>query len=383
MKRLLLIGIVLCALCLSHTIAIAQGVHNGHQWVDLGLPSGLKWATCNVGATNPEDCGDYFAWGEVSTKSSYTKDNCLTSGKRWKEISGDPHHDAATVNWGGGWRMPTLDEIHELCEYCNFDMKVLNGVLGYAVYSKENENCFFLPASGRIEGASKKCKDEVFFWLSTLYSKELGRFLNDPLCANYGKYSTGVGGMMYRHVGLPIRPVLDASYTSGSESDDHYSPFPPQRVLQIGDRTFYFDDEDLSDIIIIKDDNEYDIDIIENYTEDENDGVVKEEPIPFQLVEEKPLFQSGDANKFSKWVNERLVYPELAKENGIQGRVTLKFTVDKDGSLIDIRVIRGVHPDLNNEALRVVSQSPKWEPGKQRGRAVPVEYTFPVIFQLK
>ena len=364
MKRLF-IFLILCFA--GYAASFAQGYHNGHQWVDLGLPSGLKWATYNVGATNPEECGDYFAWGEVSTKSSYTKDNCLTSGKRWKEISGDPHHDAATVNWGGGWRMPTLDEINELCEYCNFDSKVLNGVSGYAVYSKENENCFFLPASGRIEGTSKNSEDEVYFWLSTLYSKERGGFLNDPLCANYGKYSRGVGGMMYRHVGLPIRPVLDASYTSGSESDDHYSPFPPQRVLQIGDRTFYFDDEDLNDIII----------------EDDNDEVVKEEPIPFAFVEEKPLFQGGDANKFSKWVNERLVYPELAKEHGIQGRVTLKFTVDKDGSLIDIRVIRGVHPDLNNEALRVVSQSPKWEPGKQRGRAVPVEYTFPVIFQFK
>ena len=367
MKRLLLIGIVLCALCLSHTIAIAQGVHNGHQWVDLGLPSGLKWATCNVGATNPEDCGDYFAWGEVSTKSSYTKDNCLTSGKRWKEISGDPHHDAATVNWGGGWRMPTLDEIHELCEYCESQIKNLNGVEGYAVCSKENENCFFLPISGSIEGTSKNREDRVFFWLSTLYSEEQREFLDDPLCASYGRYSRGDVSMMYRHVGLPIRPVLDASYTSGSESDDHYSPFPPQRVLQIGDRTFYFDDEDLNDIII----------------EDENDEVVKEEPIPFQLVEEKPSFQEGDANTFSKWVNERLVYPELAREHGIQGRVMLKFTVDKDGSLIDISVIRGVHPDLNNEALRVVSQSPKWEPGKQRGRVVPVEYTFPVIFQLK
>jgi TonB family protein len=107
-----------------------------------------------------------------------------------------------------------------------------------------------------------------------------------------------------------------------------------------------------------------------------------EEPIPFQLVEEKPKFQGGDANQFSKWVNQRLVYPEIARENGVQGRVNLQFTVGKDGSIYNIKVLRGIDPSLDKEAVRVVSMSPKWTPGKQRDRAVPVTYTFPVIFQL-
>ena len=111
--------------------------------------------------------------------------------------------------------------------------------------------------------------------------------------------------------------------------------------------------------------------------------VVEEEAIPFQLVEEKPSFQGGDANQFSKWVNSRLVYPEIAKENGVQGRVTLQFTVEKDGSVTKVRVLRGVDPSLDKEAVRVVSMSPKWKPGKQRDRAVPVTYTVPVIFQLR
>ncbi len=113
------------------------------------------------------------------------------------------------------------------------------------------------------------------------------------------------------------------------------------------------------------------------------DEVVEEEEIPFMLVEEKPTFQKGDANQFSKWVNQRLVYPEIAKENGVQGRVTLQFTIDKDGSLTKVKVVRGVDPSLDKEAVRVVSMSPKWEPGKQRDRAVPVTYTFPVIFKLR
>ena len=122
---------------------------------------------------------------------------------------------------------------------------------------------------------------------------------------------------------------------------------------------------------------------IGGYIEEVEEEVVGEEAIPFQLVEEKPSFNGGDANEFSKWVNSRLVYPEIAKENGVQGRVTLQFTVEKDGSVTKVRVLRGVDPSLDKEAIRVVSSSPKWKPGKQRDRAVPVTYTFPVIFQLR
>ena len=82
-------------------------------------------------------------------------------------------------------------------------------------------------------------------------------------------------------------------------------------------------------------------------------------------------------------MNSRLVYPEIAKENGVQGRVTLQFTVEADGRVTNVRVLRGVDPSLDKEAVRVVSSSPKWKPGKQRDRAVKVIYTFPVIFQLR
>ena len=152
----------------------------------------------------------------------------------------------------------------------------------------------------------------------------------------------------------------------------------------------------LSDQIDIVDDEiEIEDDMFMNLEDDANLGVeimdyveveeevVEEEAIPFQLVEEKPSFQGGDANQFSKWVNQRLEYPEIAKENGVQGRVTLQFTVEKDGSVTKVRVLRGVDPSLDKEAVRVVSMSPKWKPGKQRDRAVPVTYTFPVIFQLR
>jgi len=107
------------------------------------------------------------------------------------------------------------------------------------------------------------------------------------------------------------------------------------------------------------------------------------EAIPFKMVEKKPSFNGGDANDFSKWVNANLVYPEIAKENGVQGRVSVQFTIYEDGTLKDVKVIRGVDPSLDKEAVRVVSMSPKWVPGQQDGKDVKVTYTFPVIFQLR
>ena len=108
-----------------------------------------------------------------------------------------------------------------------------------------------------------------------------------------------------------------------------------------------------------------------------------EEAVPFEAVEGKPTFQDGDANSFAKWVNEKLKYPDSAKEAGLQGRVVLQFTVEKDGSVTDVKVLRGVDPILDNEALRIVSQSPKWNPGTIDGKPVRVTYVFPVVYQLK
>ena len=109
----------------------------------------------------------------------------------------------------------------------------------------------------------------------------------------------------------------------------------------------------------------------------------EDETIPMVLVETKPTFNGGDANDFSKWVNARLVYPERAREMGVQGRVTLQFTIGTDGKVFDVKVLKGADPLLDQEAMRVVASSPRWSPGKQRDRAVKVSYTFPVVFRLK
>ena len=108
-----------------------------------------------------------------------------------------------------------------------------------------------------------------------------------------------------------------------------------------------------------------------------------EEEIPYAVVEEKPKFQDKDANEFTKWVYDNLEYPEIAKENGIQGRVTVQFTIDKDGSVKNVKVLRGVDSSLDKAAVNVINKSPKWSPGKMRGRPTKVSYTFPIIFQLR
>lgn len=107
------------------------------------------------------------------------------------------------------------------------------------------------------------------------------------------------------------------------------------------------------------------------------------ETLPFTLIEEKPTFMGGDYKEFTKWVYSKLKYPELAAQNGIQGRVLLQFLIDTDGSVSNITVIRSEDKLLAEEAVRVVSMSPNWEPGLQRNNPAKVIFTFPITFRLQ
>ena len=108
-----------------------------------------------------------------------------------------------------------------------------------------------------------------------------------------------------------------------------------------------------------------------------------EDDQPFLIAETMPSFQGGDLNTFRNWVQQNVKFPQIALENGIQGRVSCSFVVNKDGSIVDAEVIRGVDPSLDKEALRVINSMPKWSPGKQRGKPVRVKYTVPVTFRLQ
>lgn len=144
----------------------------GRQAVDLGLPSGLKWASCNVGANNPEEYGDIFRWGETEPMGTYSTyiyyDNSTHSFTKYTGSNGDglttleASDDAATANWGAGWRMPTAEEVSELLTKCHWESGLFNGENGYVVVGS-NGKSIFLPAktfsSGEWGG---------YYWTSTL-----------------------------------------------------------------------------------------------------------------------------------------------------------------------------------------------------------------------
>ena len=110
---------------------------------------------------------------------------------------------------------------------------------------------------------------------------------------------------------------------------------------------------------------------------------VVEEDQPFLIAETMPSFQGGDLNTFRAWVQQNVRFPQIALENGIQGRVVLSFVIEKDGRLTNIQVLQTPDRSLSEEAVRVLSKSPKWSPGKQRNQVVRVKYTLPVDFRVQ
>ena len=138
----------------------------GHEYVDLGLS--VKWATCNVGANSPEDYGNHYAWGETSTKSSYTRGNSKTYKMYYGDIAGNSSLDAARANWGGTWRLPMSSEIDELIDKCNWTWTTMNGVNGYKITSKVNGRSIFLPAAGYRDSSSLYFAGSCgYYWSST------------------------------------------------------------------------------------------------------------------------------------------------------------------------------------------------------------------------
>ncbi len=142
-----------------------NNTENGHQYVDLGLS--VKWATCNVGTTKPEGYGDYFAWGETRSKSYYNGSSyTYYDNPTTLPLSAD----AARANWGGKWRMPTIDEFEELRNNCTWKWTTQNGINGYKVTSKSNGNYIFLPAAGyRDLGSLYGAGDYGYYWSSSAY----------------------------------------------------------------------------------------------------------------------------------------------------------------------------------------------------------------------
>ena len=182
----------------------------GHEYVDLGLPSGLKWATCNVGAEKPEDYGDYFAWGEIETKSEYTESNSLTHGKQMDDISGDVQYDVAAANWGGSWRMPTKDEMIELVSNCEWEWILIekNDYDSVKCYKGigPNGNSVIFPVAGCYNGPSLiNVGTGGLCWTSTPYDVKL----NLAYEFYFNDYNAEVSYIGNRFIGQSVRPVSE------------------------------------------------------------------------------------------------------------------------------------------------------------------------------
>ena len=183
-----------CSVTVSQTI-------NGHEYVDLGLS--VKWATCNVGAENPWDYGDYFAWGETEPKSIYGPDNSVTNEMEdISDISGDPEYDAARANWGGTWRLPTEEEITEIMDNCTWEWTTEEEVSGYKV-TGPNGNSVFFPAAGYMFGSTLDVPGLYgYYWGSTPGPRKRARALS----FSYDSYNLSYLGRFY---GQSVRPVAD------------------------------------------------------------------------------------------------------------------------------------------------------------------------------
>ena len=186
----------------SVKVSEPDGFVNDYGYVDLGLS--VKWATCNVGANSPSDYGDYYAWGETSTKSSYTEENSSTFGKSMGNIGGNSSYDVARYRWGGSWRMPTKAEWQELVDKCTWTWTTQGGHNGYKVTGK-NGKSIFLPAAGWRYGTSPYYVGEYgYYWSST--PDESNTYYAYYL---YFNSSYHLVDWLYRNSGRSVRPVVE------------------------------------------------------------------------------------------------------------------------------------------------------------------------------
>ncbi len=189
---------------------LGKGHASTPQAVDLGLPSGTKWASFNVGATKPEEYGGYYAWGETEEKEVYDESTYkyYKNGKYvniGSDISGT-EYDVAHVKWGGNWCMPTLEDIKELNDNCTREWTTLNGVNGKKFISKNNGNSIFLPAAGAYWSGAlglKYAGGNGYYWSSThLPDESVGAWYHLFKSDYVTFYSNDLSS------GLSVRPVI-------------------------------------------------------------------------------------------------------------------------------------------------------------------------------
>lgn len=191
----------------------ASGVLNGHEWVDLGLPSGTRWATCNIDATSPHLPGKHYSWGETAAKSFYEAGNTRTYGMAVSDIAGDKVYDVAAAKWGEGWKMPTDEQMRELLHYCGNEYVQKGGRWGREFTSTINGKSIFLPATGSKDGTRlEEANGCGLYWTSTPYNENSAHMYT--FGGALGEMSIGE-----RYYGFAIRPVADYDVDTDIPSD--------------------------------------------------------------------------------------------------------------------------------------------------------------------
>lgn len=318
--------------------------NNHPHAIDMGFSSMTKWSCCNLGAKKPEESGGYYAWGENKEKKTYTSANYTeyndygnpivaeskNAADRWER---GPFFDTAGKIWGEKWRMPTRLQVEELLYKCDFVRTSLNGTEGYLFTSKRNGNTIFIPCAGARED---KLMSETCLYLWTKTTKQWGfNFKNNPQIIPISLIMIGETSNLVEtspYYGLNIRPVWRV--IPGIVLEEDKLKNTPQALAMQGEP---------SDVIWITYADEY----------------------PILTCPKDP------------W-NEKI--PEEAKEKGIKGHVLVSFIVEKDGSISGVKIIKGVDPLLDSEAIRLIEALPKCKPGKKGGKVVRIRLNRYIYF---
>ena len=332
-----------------------------HEYVDLGLPSGTLWATCNVGASKPEDYGDYFAWGETKTKSIYDWNTykhakeaineltkyCLESDYGYNGFADtltelQPCDDPATANWGNGWYTPKQEQWDELMAHTNREWTTRNGVEGWLLTSRRNGKRLFLPAAGlRWYGELYDASGNGYYWSSSLRS-------DYPYDAWYFGFLSDVYYMGYRNrgCGQSVRAVRSAQLDMNNSQEHEYVDLGlPSGTLWATCNVGASKPEDYGDYFAwgeTKKKDVYDWDTYKHATDVELTKYCNESDDGYNgfadtLTELQPIDDPATANWGNGWYTPKKeqwdelmahIYSEWTTRNGVEGWL---FTSKRNG----------------------------------------------------
>lgn len=193
-----------------------KGEINGHPWVDLGLPSGTKWATYNVGTTNIHGVGTRIAWGETATKKLFSPDTYTHNEIELPSYAGNAEYDLATAQWGEQWHTPTLQQWQELIEHCQWQYVMINGIHGVLFTSRKTYNTIFLPSTGYTDDETYKLKHTTYnlaYWSSTGIS-------HNGAHSYIANYEQGYMTTTNRYVAHCVRAVYSTSSAGTTTMQD-------------------------------------------------------------------------------------------------------------------------------------------------------------------